>query len=504
MLDKGLYVLSLLILSSCSKGKVQDDVRSNLPRTASLPYHLHEIPKNWSPAENNWFDFYLPRNWKSRDGWGLDSKIGDIVSPDSSSVLYFDDFGFGRLTIKKSDFDSTYFLTRDSLKRQEIYFNTSKRSAILVSHESFWLRTRDSLTAGQYEIACKILQTVILKPQAFTNWYFKAYDSGRLYTEKPDVFGHRVSLRSRELSHWGFTLETKKELLTMSDFGRHWWLKIFQGSRIRNHKHLPQEEDWQNIKSIRQVSFKKTWKFFIEEWEFENAKAARSWLKIAVKSKRLDDSKPPRAFWLEEGRMYVVMASAAQDWFEHGNELTELMAGKKRGLLEIFNEPIDLIEYKKGNLSNSGAGAKRPYYHQPDTSGIYYRYFWFHHLRRRFSNREIESNSTILLTYIHGDSIGNYHHVSEELIAVKSGLPDSRLKHLNLVGLDKESVQKYYGFKKGYKDLLWEKHDGDLLIVHFRNDTVDWFNFVRTNFGDQTPILLPEELEYFDERIPNP
>ena len=146
---------------------------------------------------------------------------------------------------------------------------------------------------------------------------------------------------------------------------------------------FPVARDWASIKSIRQVIFKRDWRYILEKWQFDDDHSARDWLNIALKNKKLDDFKPPRVFWIEGNNMYFIMATAAKDWIEHSDELIESFSGKKRSFLSVFNAPLDVFKYKKGNGANSGVETEEPYYYKPDTIGTYYNYFFFYKLRSR-------------------------------------------------------------------------------------------------------------------------
>lgn len=495
---KGNVFLVTLLFFSCSESAKSDEEEiANTPILTEFPYKA-EIDDDWRPAGSLWFDFYLPPSWKTIDGFGLDSNIGDILAQDSTSILYFDDLSFGKQTLNENSFDSSYFFSVHPDSNSKMFFEPNSKNAMLVSHNSYWLRTRDDLTEEQFEIACKILRTATLKASAFSDGYFSNYDSGKYYNPSPDLFKAKLSLRSRELSKWGFEFEGENLFQERIDFQQHWWLKIFRSRRnTRQSDFLPTDRDFSKIKSIKQFTYKKNWKFIIEEWKLDSEKSAKRWLQIAVKTKDLDDAKPPRVFWREGANLYFVMATAARDWFEHGNELAELISSKKRGLLKLFNEPLDLPKYKAETNANSGIKTKKEYHYQPDTIGSHYRYFWFHHLRGKF--REEAATDLSIHSYVYGNTIGNYSEVTEELISVKSRLPDPKLQNFNLVGMSKEDIEEYYGFSNGLGDLRWEKHNDDLIVLHFQDNLVEWFNYVHTNLGDQHFYLLPGELHNFEE-----
>ncbi|MGL1889656.1 MAG: hypothetical protein OCD76_24290 [Reichenbachiella sp.] len=234
-------------------------------------------------------------------------------------------------------------------------------------------------------------------------------------------------------SEWGFSLKKERTLTTKSDWERHWWFNIFLKNRRRDTTNFPLTKDWQTIKEIRQYTIKKTWNIVIEEWQIESEQAAQRWLSIIIKTQRLDDHKPPRAYWIAGDKLYFIMTTAAQDWFAHSDELVQLFSGSNKRFLNLFNDPLDLATYKKGNAANGSTRQGEPYLLKPDTVGTYYDYFWFKKLRREYSAQQSFSGLNIR-TYIYGLEIGTFEEVAEELIGVKSRLEDPLLRKLNLVG----------------------------------------------------------------------
>ena len=119
------------------------------------------------------------------------------------------------------------------------------------------------------------------------------YQDGEVYAE-PDHFRNKIDSVSPSLSKWGFIQEEEQSFNNQAAFNKHWWLKIFQRKRNSDSTNFPLAKDLSSIKAIRQFTFKKTWKFVIEEWQLENGHAARKWLKIAISTKSSDNVKPPR------------------------------------------------------------------------------------------------------------------------------------------------------------------------------------------------------------------
>ncbi len=310
----------------------------------------------------------------------------------------------------------------------------------------------------------------------------------------------KIELVSPLFISWGFQREKSMTLTEKADFDKHWLLKIFKRYKVDEAKYHPTSKDWSSLKSIHQETFKKNWRYVIEEWQLTDTHAARKWLKIALNSTKLDDAKPPRLPWIEGNKMYIVMATAARDWFEHSDELIEKLTSNNRALVELFNKPLDLVDYKKKKRgSNSSPWTKRAYYYQPDSIGTYFNYFYFQQLMPRYSTEDL-FEGLVVKTYIYGREIGNYENVSEELIGIKSKLEDLDLGSLNIVGLAQDDLLDRFNISPS-ENYIVKEHNGDLLIIHFENGKVNWFNYLRSNL-DLSNDPLPEELKYFEEVIP--
>ena len=153
-----------------------------------------------------------------------------------------------------------------------------------------------------------------------------------------DKFLLRIHKVSFLFSDWGFLKEEEVVFRNREDFSRHWWLAIFGRKYRTDTSHFPSVSDWQDIREIRQFTYKKNWKYVIEEWQFSDQHAAQRWLNIAVKTRRLDDQKPPRIYWIEEDKMYFIMATAAYDWFEYSGELIKAFSGREVSDIHLSNE----------------------------------------------------------------------------------------------------------------------------------------------------------------------
>ncbi|XOV94869.1 MAG: hypothetical protein ACFHWX_09205 [Bacteroidota bacterium] len=175
----------------------------------------------------------------------------------------------------------------------------------------------------------------------------------------------------------------------------------------------------------------------------------------------------------------------------------------KPALIDLFEDPIDVLAYKiKKEGANGSAMRKRNYFHQPDTVGNYFMYFWFYTYRRNASVPNAQE-AVILNTYIYGETIGQYEKVDEALISIKGMVNDPDLDRLNVVGLTKQEVIDQFGLADfSDQNLYVYEHMKDILILHFEDDQVDWFNFLRTNLDLTSMEDLPPELKYYNEHIP--
>jgi len=178
-------------------------------------------------------------------------------------------------------------------------------------------------------------------------------------------------------------------------------------------------------------------------------------------------------------------------------------ATMKQALIDLFQDPLDLRTYKINKRgSNSSSIIRRPYFRYIDTVGHYFHYFWFHSYRRDASVSNAQE-AVILNTYIYGETIGQYEKVDEALISIKGMVNDPDLDRLNVVGLTRQGVHDQYG-RADIRDqnLYVYEYMKDILILHFENDQVDWFNFLRTNLELTSLEDLPAELMYYNERVP--
>lgn len=308
-------------------------------------------------------------------------------------------------------------------------------------------------------------------------------------SEVTDPFEIKISEARDSLLNWGFNNPEEKIITQRDELKKHWWLKIFDRYRDRS----PSEKDWNAIKQVRQLWFKKTWKFVIEEWTFDSEKSAQKWLNTALNTERLDDHKPPREYWTENNKLYFVMATAAKDWFEHGRQLTEIIAGKKIALFSFMNRPIKLKEYKKSQgQSNSGIWGHKPYFYRPDTVGTYYRYFLFQKFFRKHGNKSV--NGLVIGTYVYGKTIGDYNKVEEELMSIKAKYNEPKL-HFDLVGYTKDQVVELFGKgeNRDTQNLVYF-HDHSILILHFEQEKVAWFRYLRIKDPINVVKDVPNEL----------
>ena len=315
-----------------------------------------------------------------------------------------------------------------------------------------------------------------------------------------DTLRQRINSSALFLLDSGFDI--KEVLITKNEELReHWWLKAFFKRKNVDTTHFPANKDWAEIQSIRQFNFERGWKVVIEEWQLSDHWAARKWLDMAIDNKRLDNFKPPRVFWVEDDKLYFIMATSAQYWNEYGETLISNFSGRTRFSIDFFNRPFDPKGYKRLSGANSGVANDWPYLIKPDTIGTYFNYFWFHKLRQKYREKSFQGLN--VRTYIFGEEIGYYNEVEEELIGVKSQLEDPDLGLLNLVGKDKAYLLNNLGSRfVSIEDLIIYQHNGDLLILHLMDDRVDWFNYLRTTLKIESGQDLPAELKYYSENVP--
>ncbi len=321
-----------------------------------------------------------------------------------------------------------------------------------------------------------------------------------------DPFDELLEVAAPLLLSWNFEVRDTLTYKDSTDWKSHWWLKVLSGSpnrRLVSSQYWPTEADYKMIVRIRQHQFVRNWKYVLEEWTFTEPVGARRWFEIAENTQRVDDAKPPRYFWVRNDKLIFLMATAARDWFEHSDELLTTMRGQKPALLRLFEDPIDLRAYKLSKRgANSSSIIRRPYFLQLDTVGHYFNYFWFHSYRMDASISN-SLDAVRLNTYIYGETIGRYEDVEEELISIKGMVRDPELDRLNVVGFSRQDIHDQFGLPMlKEQNLSVYVHKQDMLILHFDDDQVEWFNFLRTNLELTSMADLPPELKYYNERIP--
>lgn len=319
-----------------------------------------------------------------------------------------------------------------------------------------------------------------------------------------DRFQSRLAAVTPLLSEWNFHKVKDTILNDRTEFDRHWWLKIF-GKKQQGvpDPDGPSLDDWETLKEIRQVTFKKSWEFVIEDWQLADTTAARRWINIALDTRDLDNFKPPRVYWTEGNRMYFIMATAAADWSEHSDKLIEAFTGMNRSLIELFNRPVDLAEYKRKKAGVRGRIiGKIPWAYRPDTAGNYFEFRLFQKPGSKYPPEKLY-DGLIIRTYRYGNDPGDHYAGNEELIEIESAVPDPDLGQLDLVGKDTGFLSRQFGMNiPSRKELILENLAGDLLIVHLPQEDsgirkVDWFNFLRSTLPVQSADSLPDALKHF-------
>ena len=150
-------------------------------------------------------------------------------------------------------------------------------------------------------------------------------DSAAMFTQTlADPLLRRLQPVSDSLQSWNFEPQDEKVHYTKEDVEYHWLLKFVVQPRGRYRELGITDDDYARIDSIRHFEFKRGWSYVIEEWSFKNEGDAQHWLEIHDKMGIIDSAKPPRRAWIENEKIYIVMATAARDWFEHSKEVLEL------------------------------------------------------------------------------------------------------------------------------------------------------------------------------------
>jgi len=270
------------------------------------------------------------------------------------------------------------------------------------------------------------------------------------------------------LISWGFTADPEGIVeVDPGLYNKHWWLKHFFKRNSHRVDSMPSVSDFEQIQRIRQVSFKKGWKWVFEEWEFADRDAAERWLQLIVLNHDMDGQKPPREFWMINNRIYFLMATAAKDWFEHGEDLVRIMTGRKRGLIRLLFNPFVLEKFKKRKGgSNSSTSGKSIEWYEPEYEGFYYYYLLFNTPRRL--PETVRFRDFRLYVYKLGKDPGFYEDRNEILIGVESKFRDPDLRRLDLVETTIQVINEYLGSPQYEMDGLWVYNYGErwLLLEH--------------------------------------
>ena len=147
-------------------------------------------------------------------------------------------------------------------------------------------------------------------------------------------FAARMDSITALFAAFGFEREADTKLNSLEHYRKHWWLKKYRRSTLGKTPDFPSEDDLAKIKSINQFAFKKAWKYKIEQWNFDSETAAQRWFDIAKYAHGSRGGyyleKPPNDVWLEGDKLYIIMATAAADWFEYSNRVVEEFSGMTR------------------------------------------------------------------------------------------------------------------------------------------------------------------------------
>lgn len=125
---------------------------------------------------------------------------------------------------------------------------------------------------------------------------------------------------------------------TLEDLSEHWLFKTIEKRRVYLQRKgrrsqlikLPLPVDYWNIKMIMRSSLylnhRRTNEFVMEKWVLKDSASAERWRALLDDSLRTNTyTKPPRDQWVEGNELYLVSTRSAQQWFEHKDQLMELL-----------------------------------------------------------------------------------------------------------------------------------------------------------------------------------
>lgn len=208
------------------------------------------------------------------------------------------------ITLRKNPEDG------DSLWRDMLYiFHESDTSDYNIQQQSLWKFNSIDKNNGIY----------ILEVDSA----FFTYPTPEPPTPK-DRLKELVDRGVDSLKYWGFQPHGKL-IDTVDNLQSHWYLKAFLSNRRDTGVFIPKDIDYSKIITIRNTTFKKNWKIIIEQWEMQDETAANRWMEIINNNTRNQYTKPPKRAWQEGKYIYFVMATAAHDWFEYGDDLIEVL-----------------------------------------------------------------------------------------------------------------------------------------------------------------------------------
>lgn len=270
--------------------------------------------------------------------------------------------------------------------------------------------------------------------------------------ESLDDFEKLIDKCSDSLLAWGFMPETNAPIhLSVEDYKKHWYLRHFYKSGHVLMDTVPSEKQLQEM-TIRQISYKRNWKWILEEWEFTSRDEAEIWLYLIQRNHRIDDGKPPRALWLNGNKLYFVVATAAVDWSESKNLLIPMLTGHSTNLIRLLFQPIDIVEFKKKKgISNSSPANYKDKY-KSAKQGFHYLYTLF----KTPSNlpETVRFTGFKLYSYKFGNQGGDFFDQNELLVGLKATYEDPDLGMLDWVGKSLDDFIQVYGeptFKQQYK-----------------------------------------------------
>lgn len=290
-----------------------------------------------------------------------------------------------------------------------------------------------------------------------------------------DPFYALVDLAKDSLISWGFELQEEPVILEPESYRYHWYLKHYMRPNHHARDTMPSQSALQQFQ-VRQAVFKKQWKFLIEEWKFESRDDAESWMHIINRNYRMDDQKPPRELWLDNNRIYFVVATAAKDWFEHGKELVELLTERDLYLVRLLNNPLNVADFKESKGGSNSGNRRSKHHFTPSSPGMHYYFSLFNTPLRIPEYKRL--GGLVIETYKYAEVAGDYFDKDEILVGIYANYQDRDLGRMNWVNQPLATLMDQLGephYEDPEKIIYFQAQR--LLAFQIENDSVMDFRF---------------------------